>query len=341
MNAIDTKLPPLEFRAVPAPAKRRAGIDALRVSMCLFVIAWHVKVLGTVPMTANRPRGFSELTLLDILNENILLVAVPCFLTVSAWLLFERATWAYFGRRLVWLGTAYLFWSAVYSLYWRLPLACQPVSVSCVTYKVLTGNGAPVNYYFVAQMICDLLLVGLVELRPSRGRWAACMLMLVWASNTALAFTGAWPPADLFYNPLNFVGIPALVYLVRASAWNLTAPKNRVVLAGASVALAALEYAVFVWDVARYPGYARPSFLATSLLLVSFALPDRKGPRWLSWAASATFGVFCVHFLVIGHLGITPATSAGAASVWTFFVVATVSTAATVALRFAFRQRLA
>ena len=310
--------------------------------MCVFVVGWHTKVLGPTLAGSTPRRDLAALTWSDLAYFNGLLVAVPCFLVMSAWLLYERATGRYVRERLVWLLTVYAFWSLAYSTYTRASLACDPRSVRCIGYTLLTGNGTAANYYFAAQIVCDLALFALVRLPSTAGTTAAIALIVVSAANAVVTQIGPWAAAgSWFYSPLNFLVAPALVFLIRRHAWTLTTGRARLVLAAGALGLTAVEYALYAHGPWRLPAYARLSIFATALLLLSLALSaGRTSPGWLARLAVATLGVFAVHFFVMDLVGVTPAPAFGLARLGQLATVLVVAFLVAEGLRFAFRQRL-
>ncbi|MBR0671491.1 acyltransferase family protein [Neoroseomonas soli] len=293
---------------MPRPEDRNASFDLLRLVACFLVVAWHTKLLGPSSVMLAPAAVPPPITWADLLYFNGFLLAVPFFLTLANWLLYERLARpdgsAYLRRRLSWLGALYLFWSVLYSLYEQIPFACgaEPLG-TCLLRRLLTGNGTAANYYLASQILADLTLAALLAVGPGLRKLLGVALVLVFLVVELLALQGRDGGLGLFWSPLSFAAIPPLVVLARRYQTLLGTPAGVAALAFAAVATMALEWRLFAtgggsW--VSFPPYCRLSEVLAALALV-LAAERWRLPRsaLLRHFAEQTLGIYLVHFFVI------------------------------------------
>lgn len=92
------------------------GIDLLRGTACIFVVAWHV---GIVQSFGHPGSGF-EFSISDFLGYNVLLLAVPTFFLISLFLLFHniegKILSLYSTRRLLLVSRLFIFWLIIQTI---------------------------------------------------------------------------------------------------------------------------------------------------------------------------------------------------------------------------------
>jgi Acyltransferase family len=94
------------------------GFDYLRALLALAVIAWHVKLFGASDLFQPGQHSQSSIRLSDILNFQVLVLAVPTFFLMSMVLFLERVRHRgapYFRTRLRHLFLLYVFWVALWT----------------------------------------------------------------------------------------------------------------------------------------------------------------------------------------------------------------------------------
>ena len=67
------------------------GIDYLRAFMSLAVIAWHMRLFGISPLFDVNGYATHRIQFSDLINFNLLLLAVPVFFLISIFLQIEKS----------------------------------------------------------------------------------------------------------------------------------------------------------------------------------------------------------------------------------------------------------
>lgn len=133
-------------------------LDVIKAASICLVVVWHVNPLKTENLYI---KG-----MLSLLLDNLSLIGVPSFLTVS-FLLFLRKNRSsgpgYMGKRVIRLGHVFCFWFAVqYALAWLLTGKSDPLSLSLV---LSGGPGLPAVggsvFYFLSHLIILVVVLSL------------------------------------------------------------------------------------------------------------------------------------------------------------------------------------
>jgi len=271
--------------------------------MCLFVVVWHEKTIGSTAFVFDGTHGWADLNLADIFYFNITLLAVPTFLAMSGWLVAERiGDPSHLFKRIIRFGALYIFWSALYSLVFRVPLLCPEVSVGCYVKKILTGNYAYDTYYLLVLMIQDCTLALLVTAGRTWGRRLSWMLVAAFVTTSALGLLGLSTSLSAFYSPVSFAAIPAAVYAVRCDGRRFAALGAVTLLPALSVLFAAGEWTIYLEHATAtaFPNYARPSVVVGAMALVALCQRTAGAPgTFIRHMSDVTLGVYLVHPFVI------------------------------------------
>ncbi|MHB1138771.1 MAG: acyltransferase family protein [Microthrixaceae bacterium] len=303
------------------------GLDYLRAAAALAVVVWHMSVVPVSTLFDVDRWAQHRVAWNDALVVHFLLLAVPLFMLMSAYLLVVRPPTTGIRARIVTLLTMAVFWSVVLKL-WQggsgALRAGRPDSVGSALEFVVRAGNTP--YYFFVSLSLVLLLVW--RLRGVAAGWSVALLVVAttWLA-IAPAIASRWDQewAAAYWNPLNFVVYAPIAVLVerapRPRPWML------LLLAAAAVPVAALEWIAdrsavhFAGNGFAFPGYTRPSSAILVTLLLLLALPVRRQPgRLVRVLAINSLAIYVLHLLVfpevfrITGLDGTPGARAAAAA---------------------------
>lgn len=293
-----------------------AGLDYGRAFFSVAVVVWHTRGLGD----AAALKGATGLGALDwrgALYYNVLLVAVPFFLTTSLWLYAMRRIpgETTFRRQVGTLLVLTCFWIWAFQLLIRGVHHIDPGE----TLKFVLTGGDSVFYFFVAltglTVGVELAVRGRLHDRPRLliAGLALSLVLLVLRMPIAESL-----PADMrvyvwsYWSPLGFFPYLFVALLLRlAHMRELTV--SRATLAIATVAIAVV--AIMEWgflgnatpladDLSAMPAYARPSVVLTGMLATWICLTAPLEPRApITWLAGLSLAIYCVHPFVLSDLG--------------------------------------
>jgi len=333
------------------------GFDCLRAVMSLAVVAWHLHLFGVSTLFDERGFFHHTISLSDVINFHLLLLAVPVFFLISLFLFFDRykIRGHYFRDRIkkilclygFWLGLFFLFYACRYGFSSLLPADGKNLLIKIV-------SGWSTLYYFFFSLLLMTCLARMVVLVPRPVVWLLCVLSLLSLWTMALlvkmgVVAGYWVA---YWNPLNFVP-----YVFIARLFSDTAGQDLSTFSSLSFLLLLLGFIVaasFEWQWMicgrnfQYNDCAMPAYTRVSLVLGAFIVfrlswfIRRRPNRLIRFLADYSLGLYCLHGYVsllvyeriIKHLG------GHGAPLIAFFIIVSASLAAAVVLRRLVGRRL-
>lgn len=316
------------------------GFDYLRAVLPFFVIAIHTKALSSFGAIYN---GKFSPNLYDIIQFNIFYAAVPVFLVISLFLIFERKS--QLSRELTrsyHLFLLYAFWAGLWILY----SGSRPtLSITGLLIFLITGGQS--IFYFLFSLACLSLIAIAIRKLPIHWSWI-CL-------GISLFFQGLWPILNMHHthfkylvahwNPILF--IPCVFVAKLLSDYKPVILEKRglsLIILFLAIISAMVEWRTLIHPnhaiilATIFPSYARISPILSAACIVMVALAIRKKPnRLILSLSSMSLGLYCVHpFLESSLSKIT-----GDDGVGHFFLLASVlSLVGTLALKQIFKARL-
>lgn len=291
------------------------SIDYLRAVMSVFVVLWH---LGGAGRSGLYTMGFAEhsITLTDVVNFYILLLAVPAFFFISFYLFAKapKSPKMLFSRlsRFFILAT---FWMVTYIYIMNggtqgLVIFYQYVAHSPLSaYVTIFNAGSSIYYFFPSLFILVLLAYAFHSAKNS------ILLIGLAISTLSLAVIPALTEATRsvlfgsYWSPLNFTPYVFLGILFANNQDALIRYKWKL-LVGLSVGFAIA--AVFEWNfsvglmhfkIQNYaiPAYMRPSLVfAASMIGVVCLTSNIRSNFVIRFMAKYSLALFCLHPFFIG-----------------------------------------
>lgn len=287
-----------------------SGFDWLRAGFICFVVCMHLNVMQTMSGQT------VSVTIFDLIHFNLLCVAVPGFLLISHFLLFQKChTWPDFRTRIKDSISLYLFWVGA----WVLVTKSKPeFSLVGLVEFFLRGGGWA--YYFFAVLILNTLICAAISRLSSRVMLCG---FLVSAVATQALFhmlannQHAWMKSATYWWPACFVSIPFAAGLLdrwlkqiisSSRSWWLALLCALVL----SIALSSLEWShrgsAGLIDLRPFlPEYLRISLVFSACVLFLLALKINYVPRFIKFISRNSLGIFCLHVFVLGgvHQGVS------------------------------------
>jgi hypothetical protein len=302
------------------------GFDYLRILFALFIVAWHIQLLG-------RDNLFSPMlgtnfipSLADILYCNVFLVAVPLFFLLSLFLYIinRNSKNNYFVNRTKRIIFLYTFWTLA-----SLALLQDGITLqNLLSVKTIISGGYSVTYFLFEIIIMTTVLEVILQLklRIKPSHFNILIAFLLGVSCILLAImpllSGLFDPRLkflflLYYSPLNFLPYPFLAVILyelhkkRNKIFNL----NQMLLLFFAMVLSIIvewktlpSNELLIADYFLLPQNSRISLLfASVLLLVFFINFNVNGGILIKNLSEMTLGVFLLHYFLIPYYStITP-----------------------------------
>jgi hypothetical protein len=288
------------------------GIDYLRAACSVFVVVWHMKAAGHSLIFSRERLAEHTFNLSDFLNFHILLLAVPTFIFVSAFLYAYRGP----GYPALIERTKRLL---ILAVFWPVALTVSshglsgiikiiPTSINHFAFFVLRAGYTP-YYFFVSLMIC--LFVTDLAYRMSR---TSQILGFVFSSALLTILpqitrhTGIFL-LSVYWCPLNFIPFSFAAVLAARNLHHINT--HRFKLAAASILACAL-FAVFEWKYSvdamffdiegaiAIPAYTRTSLVFGVLALSIPALNmGVKSYGIVKYMSKYSLSLFCIHIFIM------------------------------------------
>jgi len=292
--------------------KHIEGIDLLRAIMSVFVVVWHMNGGGTSLIFSKEKYLEHILTMSDIVNFNILLLAVPTFIFVSCFLYaLGPVNIAALRRRLRRIMILLAFWPLTLIIfnngYQGIP-NIAPHSFFAFAVLVLRA-GNTIYYFFPSLIIC--LVIAHIAARLSVRLQVLCFVIstTVVACMPIIAILSSYYPIAAFWNPLNFIPFPWAAVLV-AQNRNMVRRKCTIIAITSAtlfVLFSAIEWnclvnsVFFQGQVYAFPAYARVSLLFGVTAIAVVAIDPRvKTNRIVKFMSMYSLALYCLHPFLIG-----------------------------------------
>jgi peptidoglycan/LPS O-acetylase OafA/YrhL len=294
---------------MPGGERRQlTGLEWGRALAILGVVGWHSYVFGfPTLLTPSYHGGFPDIA--GGLYFNILLLAVPLFMSISLFLFIrqrERGETSAL-RRVRRLGFLAVFWIGLMTLtkgVGRVELIRAPEFV-------MSGNNS-LFFFFVQLLLMTLiaevaLRLGLAR-RPRVVALALAVTVGLFLLRTSIAnHAPAGHALTRYYATLNFLPyVFAMLglHMVLERGWR---PRRHHFVMGlaAYIGLAVAEWQLLPTQLlgGQVPPYARPSLVLGAALIMA-VLVTGTWPRWrpVMLLAELSLAVYCVHIFVLTHL---------------------------------------
>ena len=286
------------------------GFDYLRALLALGVIAWHVHLFGTSELFRPGQGTHASIEPSDVLNFQVLALAVPTFFLMSMVLFIERVRQRgapYFQQRLQFVLTLYLGWVALWTvLTWAQP-AHHFGNLNSTLHFIVRG-GFSVFWFFFSLLVLIIVAYG-VRKSSKPLLWALLVgsIGILVLSNLLARTDGKWAWLVAHANPLNFVPYVFIAALLGHNAHKVA--RNKPFFFALIVGFILTSMGELTWlphdnyfphnDV-LIPVYSRLSLVIGSVLLVLFACRiQRPPPQAIRWLARYSLALYCLHPFLI------------------------------------------
>lgn len=292
---------------------RLPGLDYGRAIAAVFVLLWHEHIFGLGRLFSPEATAPFLPTIVDVLNANVLLQAVPFFVFMSCYLYARNGpSRSSLKRRTARLTTLHIFWGVTYFLVMGgIPALSEALSVFLTRpiYATFTAMG---SFYFFSALLVSVALTHLaLKLSSSALIAAACAgaLAITTMQVATVQYGVLW--ASAFWSPLNYVLIaPAAVLLARRLGDRPATAALSASLVAAFVGVAAAEWAFLVHpEFTRAQGYAIPAYTRISPALfcsaaICLLLTIRRpaGPV-ISFMSRFALAAYCLQAFVLAFSG--------------------------------------
>lgn len=291
------------------PAARIVGLDYGRAIAALFVLLWHEHFFGKGEMFNLTAKAPFLPTLVDVLNVNVLLQAVPFFIFLSCYLYVSKGpNWASLKRRVSRLMTLHIFWGVMYFLVIGGIPALVVASATFKTHPFYATVTAMGSFYFFAALLVTIVLTHLAS-GLSRA-WLVSLVVLSFVLITAMQMATVqhgvlW--TSVFWSPFNYLAMPPLAVLLARRLRGNQGDGSLIALLGiAFVGVAAIEWTFVPSPVfTQAQGYAMPAYTRISpaifcCLAVSFLVRIQRTPGLvISFMSRYALASYCVQAFVL------------------------------------------
>jgi Acyltransferase family len=279
------------------------GFDWLRTIFICFVLLMHLNFTQIASGTV------TEVTVFDVLQYNILCLAVPGFLLISSYLLVTHChSWPAYWKKIKGMVALYLFWVGA----WILVTKPTPeMTLGGIAEFFLRGGGWA--YYFFAVLVINSILTALIHRCSSKLIWLGFVMSVILSQGVfhAMAFQShAWTHIPTYWWPICFFPIPFVAMI--ASHYHAAIAENYQRWCSAVIALAvvACGFAIIEWQFCAdaglskmrmfLPEYLRASMVIGSALLLFLAMRLNYSPWVVKWISKNSLGIFCLHVFMLG-----------------------------------------
>lgn len=286
------------------------GFDYLRAIMSLAVVAWHIHLFGISSLFDKSGFTHHAITLSDVINFQLLLLAVPVFFLISLFLFFDhyKTHDRYFKNRIKKIAGLYGFWLGIFFLFYAWCYGFVPLLPSDgknLLMKIISGWST--LYYFFFSLFVMTCLARVVVSWPRYLLWLLLVLSLISLWGAAFLVKIGVAPNYLvaYWNPLNFVP-----YVFIARLLSGTTDKDLFTLFSLPFFLLLLGFvfaACFEWQWMincnnfSYNDCALPSYTRVSLVLGAFIIfrlswfIRRRPNRLIRFLSDYSLGLYCLH----------------------------------------------
>ena len=296
------------------------GFDYLRIVLCIFIVGWHIKILGWADTFINPASSVVLPTIADIIYADLFLVAVPLFFLISTFLYIanRKNKTGYFRKRLFYLILVYIFWFIIFSFVFSDGLKYTYIFSPIY---IMTGAGS-VGYFLFSLIILVVITESMYVLQnildarqflslTALSLFISCSLLIIRvplshaAGTLGVYFLGFW-------SPVNFLAYPFIAFLLMTAydeKWTTRLRwKHYFGMASLIVILIAAEWWLLPDKINPVDGmsiapYARLSVVVSSILVfLLFVQIQRETPPIIKVFSELTMGIFLLHSIIIFKL---------------------------------------
>jgi len=298
------------------------GFDYLRVIMIAAVIAGHAQL--TLRFNAFDINQYQfphyHVTILNVIGENLLALAVPTFFIVSLFLFFTKVqdSRSYFRPRMVRLLYLYGFWVVL----WLLHRGGFSTFASDVRHGDIYGavefvvRGGYSEFYFLFSLIFLTFIAYFSVRLPKSVLWLllGLSLSLLWLFPLVTIHYGSYHSLVALWSPMNFLPyiFIANLGLHYLQDGNVRWSSSRFKIGFFTILILTIVSAIGEWlwlpnqvFFEANPGNVIPPYTrfsvaggASLVFLLSF-LVKKPAWRWVRFIAGYTIGLFCLNVFVI------------------------------------------
>jgi len=293
---------------------RFEGIDYLRAIMSVFVVLWHMNAAGRSLIFSADKYKLHEFTLSDLVNFNLLLLAVPTFFLISNFLYAQgEVNRTSLQKRLKRIFTLLVFWPITYIIFDQSFVGLSfliPQSYRELVIIILTA-GDTIYYFFVSLIICLLLTHLIARLSLWLQILGFFTTALLLASLPIITIFSGIYQLSAFWNPLNFIPYSFAAVLISQNLGFIQT--NKKILLSASIILwiviSLFEWRYFVGAIfqmgsdSAIPAYTRSSLLFGAIACFILATSERaKSNKTIKFMSKYSLSLYCLHIFMMNPI---------------------------------------
>lgn len=303
---------------MPEPSKpeRRYwhGIDYLRALFILFVVADNTKLVSYFsPFFTRKTNQLAGIHILDIIQINVIYLAVPGFIIISIFLFFSRtnATHKEDLKRINSLFHLYVFWTGL----WILSLDQYPeMPVSEIFLYIIRGGNS--HFYFLFSLLLITMIAAFSQHldRPKTIILAIISLVMVQSFPIINIFDPQYINFVSHWNPLQFIPFVFIGKLI--AEWQANPQKKEqaitkiiLTLLVVYIIIAKVEWEYLLHEnhslaqITTLPSYARISLTIGAAGLLVFALQSKSpAPKAIKILSDSSLGIYATHMFIYRYI---------------------------------------
>lgn len=285
------------------------GISWLRALLSVSVVAWHMNSFGKSLIFDKNGYVRHVFTLSDLINFQVLILAVPTFFLISCYLYARKNhTMRYCKERVGRFAILAVSWTVAIVIWisgYRGLVSLRPTSLQSFMMTVLSA-GHTLYYFFVSLIILTIVTHIFSKLSTILNVIMfvlACVLIFVLPQIT---ITYSLYALSAFWNPMNFVPYPfAAILFARYERFFVERNPQLfiiIVLLAAATLAGFYEWRFYIngifFDGQGYalPAYTRLSVVCLSILLLSIGLTKRiRTNGVIDFMSKQSLSLYCLH----------------------------------------------
>lgn len=288
--------------------------------MIAAVIAIHTDLFRTVSDFDIKTYQFSHyhVRLFDIINFNLLTLAVPTFFVISLFLFFAKVSdsRSYFRPRMVRLFYLYGFWVVLWCLhfggFYAFASHIRHGDIAAVVEFIVRGGGGILYFFF---SLIFLTFIAYYSIRLSRAiLWLLLVLSLslLWLLPLIVIHYSSVSYLVAYWNPINFLPYVFIANLVfHYIRDNRDSYSRRFKIAFIVILIVTIISAILEWlwlpnqnffaynPAGVIPGSRLSVAGGTALVFLASFLVKKPAWKWVRFLADYTLGMYCLHYFVL------------------------------------------
>jgi fucose 4-O-acetylase-like acetyltransferase len=279
--------------------QRDVRFDFVKAISICFVFVWHVNpIRSDIPVLK---------FLLSLFYQNLSLIAVPTFITVSLMLFVvkvKKGGFQYLRKRVTRLLNIFIFWvSMQYCLSYLVQKEVPSFTPKMIFYggPAILIAGASVFYFLSDLIILTIALYVFLHLSDNVKKYVsviiAILTLLYFAASSTIGFR---LPAPIGLGPYNYL-LSFIIYIPLSYYLRINmefAVRHKYAIAVMLVLLVTYEKIMrVIFDLNLFAPYSRISVIAGMLLLITiaFSIKTMKAKRYIITLSKYSLGIFGVH----------------------------------------------